>query len=80
MSELVSPKAGVIFKSYEPLVAMQEYARQTEASNMMGGFWIAEAYHWFRHYGLEARGSFITLAAVSMATITRLGTLTTRII
>ena len=68
MSVPVSPKAGVIFKSYEPLTSMQAYARQTEASNLMGGFWIAEAYHWFRQYGLEARGCFTTLAAVSMAT------------
>ena len=68
MSVPVSPKVGVIFKSYEPLTSMQAYARQTEASNLMGGFWIAEAYHWFRQYGLEARGCFTTLAAVSMAT------------
>jgi len=47
---------------------MQRYAQQTEASNLMGGFWIAEAYHWFRQYGLEARGCFTTLAAVAMAT------------
>ncbi|MES9973251.1 LLM class flavin-dependent oxidoreductase [Candidatus Thiodiazotropha sp. LNASS1] len=68
MSATVSPKVGVIFKSYEPLSSMQAYARQTEASNMNGGFWIAEAYHWFRQYGLEARGCFTTLAAVSMVT------------
>jgi len=68
MSTSVSPKVGVIFKSYEPLSAMQAYARQTEASNMIGGFWIAEAYHWFRQYGLESRGCFTTLAAVAMAT------------
>ena len=68
MSEPVAPKAGVIFKSYEPLASMQAYARQTEESNLMGGFWIAEAYHWFRQYGLEARGCFTTLAAVSVAT------------
>jgi len=55
MNTSVSPKVGVIFKSYEPLSAMQAYARQTEASNMSGGFWIAEAYHWFRQYGLIAR-------------------------
>jgi 5,10-methylenetetrahydromethanopterin reductase len=64
----VSPKVGVIFKSYEPLSAMQRYAAQSEASGMDGGFWIAEAYHWFRQYGLESRGCFTTLAAVSMAT------------
>ena len=68
MSVPVVPKAGVIFKSYEPLASMQAYARQTEASSLMGGFWIAEAYHWFRQYGLEARGCFTTLAAVSVAT------------
>ena len=68
MSVAVNPKVGVIFKSYEPLASMQAYARQTEASNMMGGFWIAEAYHWFRQYGLEARGCFTTLAAVSAVT------------
>ena len=68
MSTAVNPKVGVIFKSYEPLAAMQRYAAQTEASNMDGGFWIAEAYHWFRQYGLESRGCFTTLAAVAMAT------------
>ena len=68
MSMSVGPKVGVIFKSYERLSSMQKYARQAEASNMTGGFWIAEAYHWFRQYGLEARGCFTTLAAVSMAT------------
>lgn len=70
MSASNGPNVGVIFKSYEPLSEMQNYARQTEASNMTGGFWIAEAYHWFRQYGLEARGCFTTLAAVSMATKT----------
>jgi 5,10-methylenetetrahydromethanopterin reductase len=68
MNTSVNPKVGVIFKSYEPLSAMQAYARQTEASNMSGGFWIAEAYHWFRQYGLESRGCFTTLAAVALAT------------
>ena len=68
MSTSVSPKVGVIFKSYEPMASMQKYAAQTEASNLMGGFWIAEAYHWFRQYGLESRGCFATLAAVSLAT------------
>jgi len=68
MSTTVNPKVGVIFKSYEPLSSMQKYAAQTEASNMSGGFWIAEAYHWFRQYGLESRGCFTTLAAVAMAT------------
>lgn len=56
MTKTIQPKMGVIFKSYEPLSAIRAYAEQTEASNMSGGFWIAEAYHWFRQYGLEARG------------------------
>lgn len=68
MSTTVEPKVGVIFKSYEPLSSMQKYAAQTEASGMDGGFWIAEAYHWFRKYGLESRGCFTTLAAVAMST------------
>lgn len=70
MTKTVQPKMGVIFKSYEPLSAIRAYAAQTEASNMTGGFWIAEAYHWFRQYGLEARGCFTTLAVVSEATKT----------
>ncbi|MFQ5982838.1 MAG: LLM class flavin-dependent oxidoreductase, partial [Woeseiaceae bacterium] len=32
------------------------------------GFWIAEAYHWFRKYGHESRGCFTTLAAAATAT------------
>ncbi len=68
MSASQNLNVGVIFKSYEPLSAMQKYAQQTEAANMSGGFWIAEAYHWFRQYGLEARGCFTTLATVAMAT------------
>lgn len=59
---------GVLFKSYEPLDAIAAYARQTEASGYKGGFWIAEAYHWFRQYHLESRGCFTTLAVASMAT------------
>jgi 5,10-methylenetetrahydromethanopterin reductase len=62
------PNVGVIFKSYEPIAAIQAYARQTEASGFGGGFWIAEAYHWFRKYGHEARGCFSTLAAAGLAT------------
>lgn len=62
------PNVGVIFKSYEPIRAIQAYARQTEESAYPGGFWIAEAYHWFRKYGHEARGCFTTLAAAAMAT------------
>lgn len=70
MTKTVQPKMGVIFKSYEPLSAIRAYAEQTEASGMTGGFWIAEAYHWFRQYGLEARGCFTTLAVVAQATKT----------
>lgn len=62
------PTVGVIFKSYEPLSSIQKYARQTEDSGLSGGFWIAEAYHWFRKYGHEARGCFATLAAAALAT------------
>ncbi len=61
---------GVIFKSYEPLASIAKYAAQTEASGMQGGFWIAEAYHWFRSYGLESRGCYTTLAVVAQATKT----------
>lgn len=68
MAATVQPKMGIIFKSYEPLKAMRAYAQQAEASNMTGGFWIAEAYHWFRQYGLESRGCFTTLAVVAEAT------------
>lgn len=63
-----TPNVGVIFKSYEPIASIQKYAAQTEASGYNGGFWIAEAYHWFRKYGHEARGCFTTLAAAIMAT------------
>jgi len=68
MNDRLNPKVGVIFKSYEPMASMQKYAMQTEASNLMGGFWIAEAYHWFRQYGLESRGCYATLAAVALGT------------
>ncbi len=68
MNAPVAPKVGVIFKSYEPLGSMRRYAAQTEASNLNGGFWIAEAYHWFRKYGLESRGCYATLAAVALET------------
>lgn len=61
-------RIGVIFKSYEPMSSIQKYAAQTEASGFSGGFWIAEAYHWFRKYGHEARGCFSTLAAAALAT------------
>jgi 5,10-methylenetetrahydromethanopterin reductase len=59
---------GVLFKSYESMSEIQNYARQTEESGFEGGFWIAEAYHWFRSYGLESRGCFATLAAAAMST------------
>jgi len=59
---------GVIYKSYEPLSSVGAYAAQTENSGYRGGFWIAEAYHWFRSYGLEARGCFSALAVAAMAT------------
>lgn len=68
MAKTVQPKMGVIFKSYEPLSAIRAYAQQTEASGLSGGFWIAEAYHWFRQYGLEGRGCFTTLVVVAEAT------------
>ena len=60
-------KVGVLFKSYEPLKAIQEYAKLTEESGF-DQFWVAEAYHWFRQYGLEPRGVFTALAAATMAT------------
>lgn len=62
------PKIGIIFKSYEPLKAIMAYAKQTEDSGYEGGFWIAEAYHWFRKYGHEARGCFTTLSAAALST------------
>lgn len=68
--EMGQVKVGIIFKSYEPMKAIQDYARQSEDSGFSGGFWIAEAYHWFRQYGLEARGCFATLAAAALATRT----------
>ena len=66
----LSPKIGIIFKSYEPLSAILAYARRTEELALPGGFWFAEAYHWFRQYGYEARGAFSCLAAVAAATRT----------
>lgn len=70
MNSAVSPKVGIIFKSYEPLSSMMAYAREAENGKLAGGFWIAEAYHWFRKYGHEARGCFSTLAAVALSTET----------
>jgi 5,10-methylenetetrahydromethanopterin reductase len=62
------PRVGVIFKSYEPIRDIETYARATEEAGLSGGFWIAEAYHWFRNYGHEARGAMTTLAAAVLAT------------
>jgi alkanesulfonate monooxygenase SsuD/methylene tetrahydromethanopterin reductase-like flavin-dependent oxidoreductase (luciferase family) len=63
-------KVGVIFKSYEPMQAIAAYASATEAAGLAGGFWVAEAYHWFRNYGHEARGAIASLAAAINATST----------
>ncbi|MBI4564830.1 MAG: LLM class flavin-dependent oxidoreductase [Planctomycetes bacterium] len=62
------PQVGVIFKSYEPLDEIAVYARATEEAGLEGGFWIAEAYHWFRNYGHESRGAITTLAMAIRAT------------
>ena len=64
------PKVGIIFKSYEPLSSIRLYARKTEALQLEGGFWFAEAYHWFRKYGYEARGAIACLAAAISETKT----------
>jgi 5,10-methylenetetrahydromethanopterin reductase len=63
-------KIGIIFKSYEPLSSIRLYARRTEELQLEGGFWFAEAYHWFRKYGYEARGAIACLAAAIMETKT----------
>jgi 5,10-methylenetetrahydromethanopterin reductase len=63
-------KIGIIFKSYERLSSIQLFARRTEELGLDGGFWFAEAYHWFRKYGYEARGAAACLAAASMVTRT----------
>ena len=64
-----SIRVGIIFKSYEPLQSILAYARRADELGLEGGFWFAEAYHWFRQYGYEARGAFACLAAA--ATVTR---------
>lgn len=64
----IQPKVGIIFKSYEQLAAVAEYARLTDELELAGGFWLAEAYHWFRQYGHEARGVMVTLATAVHAT------------
>jgi alkanesulfonate monooxygenase SsuD/methylene tetrahydromethanopterin reductase-like flavin-dependent oxidoreductase (luciferase family) len=66
----MQPKVGIIFKSYEQLPHILHYARRAEEAGLEGGFWIAEAYHWFRQYGHEARGAMVTLAAATMVTKT----------
>jgi alkanesulfonate monooxygenase SsuD/methylene tetrahydromethanopterin reductase-like flavin-dependent oxidoreductase (luciferase family) len=63
-----SIKVGIIFKSYEPLSSILAYARRADELDLEGGFWFAEAYHWFRHYGYEARGAFSCLAAAATVT------------
>jgi len=68
VSVSVAPKVGIIFKSYEPMSSIAAYARLTDELGFAGGFWMAEAYHWFRQYGLEARGVMATLATVAMST------------
>lgn len=62
------PGVGIVFKSYEPLDEIAAYAKLAEEVNLDGGMWIAEAYHWFRNYGKESRGAFVTLAAAAAAT------------
>lgn len=64
----VQPKIGIIFKSYEPLQSIAKYARLSDELGLSGGFWLAEAYHWFRQYGHEARGVMVTLATAAQAT------------
>ena len=64
------PHVGIIFKSYEQLNRIMQYASRAEAVGLSGGFWIAEAYHWFRQYGHEARGAMVTLAAAATVTKT----------
>lgn len=64
------PGVGIVFKSYEPLDEMARYARMAEETGLSGGMWIAEGYHWFRNYGKESRGAFVTLSACAAATRT----------
>lgn len=70
MASAHQPKIGIIFKSYEPLASIAKYAGLTEELKLSGGFWLAEAYHWFRQYGHEARGVMVTLATAVHATKT----------
>lgn len=68
MTDANTARVGIVFKSYEPLDAIAAYARTTEEVGLAGGFWIAEAYHWFRKYGHESRGAMVSLAAAIQAT------------
>ncbi len=65
MSSLARPDIGIIFQSFERLPAITAYARRADELGLGGGFWIAEAYHWFRRYGYEARGAMVTLSAAA---------------
>ncbi len=65
-----TPGVGIVFKSYEPLDEMMAYAAMAEKVGLTGGMWIAEGYHWFRNYGKESRGAFVTLSACVAATKT----------
>ncbi len=67
MSELAGPAVGIIFQSFERLPAIAAYARRADELGLGGGFWIAEAYHWFRGYGHEPRGAMVTLAVAATA-------------
>ena len=68
MTEPGTPSVGILFKSYEPLADIAAYARTTAEVGLDGGFWIAEAYHWFRKYGHESRGAIATMAVAISAT------------
>lgn len=68
MSDASAARVGIIFKSYEPMDAVAAYARLTEEMGLAGGFWIAEAYPWFRKYGHESRGAIASLAVAIQAT------------
>jgi 5,10-methylenetetrahydromethanopterin reductase len=65
-----TPGVGIVFKSYEPLDEMAAYARMAEDVGLSGGMWVAEGYHWFRNFGKESRGAFVTLSACAAATKT----------
>ncbi|MDH3467760.1 MAG: LLM class flavin-dependent oxidoreductase [Gammaproteobacteria bacterium] len=65
-----TPGVGIVFKSYEPLDEMAAYAQMAESVGLSGGMWVAEGYHWFRNFGKESRGAFVTLSACAAATKT----------